>query len=91
MTRDQVLSLGAFALLLVLCLWTSREITDAPVRSDANVNLRMGINLAHHGTVSHSRAEPYQPSMYREPLPTIVTAGVVKVVDAILGPTADGK
>ena len=61
------------ALVLLLCAWSTRSITGAPIESDAAANLRMSINLAHHGTISEARVPPvYAPSMYREPLPVRV-------------------
>ncbi|MEO7773853.1 MAG: hypothetical protein ABIT36_09330, partial [Steroidobacteraceae bacterium] len=52
-------------------------------------NLRMSVNLAHHGVISLSRAPPYLPTMYREPLPVIVSAGTVQIVDYVLGQASD--
>ena len=73
-----VIAIGALA---------ARRITAAPVLHDASQNLQMAINVSHHGVMSVDENAPYQPSMYREPLPVAVTAIVVRVCDAVFGPT----
>jgi 4-amino-4-deoxy-L-arabinose transferase-like glycosyltransferase len=60
-------------------------IDGSAVTKDAAQNVRMGVNLAHHGVVSINRNEPYRASMYREPLPIAVDAIAVAVTDSLLG------
>ena len=67
----------------------ARRINGAPVLHDASQNLQMAINVSHHGVMSLDEKSPYQPSMYREPLPIAVTAIVVRVCDAVFGSTED--
>lgn len=73
-----VIAIGALA---------ARRITSAPVLHDASQNLQLAINVSHHGVMSLDEKAPYQPSMYREPLPVAVTAIVVRLCDAVFGPT----
>jgi hypothetical protein len=74
------------AILLALCVYWFFEITTTPIESDAAQTLLMGVNLAHNGTISLSKEPPYLPTHYREPLPALITAGMVRVIDAFLGP-----
>jgi|SRR5579871_498267 len=64
------------------------QINARPVTKDASQNLRMAVNLAHHGVISLDPAPPFRPSMYREPLPIWVTAAAVRALDAVSGPAA---
>ncbi len=61
------------------------QIDARPVTKDAAQNLRMAVNLAHHGVISLDPVPPFRPSMYREPLPIWVTAAAVHVLDAVSG------
>lgn len=74
----------AAAFVGLIAIW-SRAITQAPVVADAQHNLRMGINLAHHGVISGEASEPPPPTMYREPLPAAINALGVLVIDALIG------
>jgi len=74
------------AILLALCVCWFFEITTTPIESDAGQTLLMGVNLAHNGTISMSKEPPYLPTHYREPLPALTTAVMVRVIDAFLGP-----
>jgi 4-amino-4-deoxy-L-arabinose transferase-like glycosyltransferase len=80
-----ILAVGLAALSIV---W-ARQLTDAPIVGDAAHNLRMAINLVHHGTMSMSKSAPYEASMYREPLPVFFDAVAVKLVDAMQGTAHD--
>jgi 4-amino-4-deoxy-L-arabinose transferase-like glycosyltransferase len=76
-----VLAVGLAALSIV---W-ARQLTEAPITGDAAHNLRMAVNLVHHGTMSMSKSAPYEPSMYREPLPVFFNALAVMVIDPMQG------
>lgn len=78
--RWVLFSLGA----CLLAFWALR-ITDAAIDKDAGQNLQLAINLAHHGIVSENTAAPYRPSMVREPLPVFITAGLIRIGDALRG------
>jgi len=69
----------------------ARHITTATIGSDGTQSAVMAINLAHQGTISLSDTPPYPPSNYREPIPVILTALDVRLMDAVLGvaPTDD--
>lgn len=73
------------AIIATLCVYWTLNVTGAPIVSDASANLKMGLNLAHHGTMSLSSETPLQPSMYREPLPIFVIAAGILIVDALVG------
>jgi hypothetical protein len=62
------------------------QINERPVTKDASQNLRMAVNLAHHGVISLDPTPPFRPSMYREPLPIWVTAAAVRTLDAVSSP-----
>ncbi len=70
------LVLGIVALLLI---------NGSAVVKDSRQNLQMAVNLAHCGTMSGSDQPPCRPSMYRESLPVLVSAAMVRVVDGFLG------
>jgi 4-amino-4-deoxy-L-arabinose transferase-like glycosyltransferase len=72
-----------------LCIVWARQLTEAPIVDDAAHNLRMAVNLAHHGTMSMSRSAPYKASMYREPVPVFFNAVAVIMIDAIYGTAPD--
>jgi len=77
--------LAVTASLLAIVALTS--INGRAVVSDSGQNLLMAVNLSHSGTISDSEQPPYEPSMYREPLPIVVSAAGVSVVDGLLGRT----
>ena len=68
-----------------ICAAAFFRIDGAAITKDASHNARMAVNLRHHGVISMDWAAPYRPSMYREPLPVVVSAGVVAVIDSFLG------
>jgi hypothetical protein len=61
------------------------SINGRAVVSDSGQNLQMAVNLSHSGTISDGEQPPFEPSMYREPLPSVVSAAAVSVVDGLLG------
>jgi len=73
---------------LLTAFWFTR-ISGQPIVWDAAHNLTMMLNLEHHGVVSLDSAEPYRPTMYREPLPAFVGQFAVRAVDAVLGRAED--
>ena len=73
------------AILLALCLWWPRHITEHQIESDAAANLQMSLNLAHHGIISLDSVAPFKPTNYREPVPVVVSAVAVGLLDAALG------
>lgn len=71
----------------LLAIVAFMSINGRAVVSDSGQNLLMAVNLSHSGTISDSEQPPYEPSMYREPLPIVVSAVGVSVVDGLLGRT----
>src|SRR5271165_1942864 len=71
----------------LLAIVALMSINGRAVVSDSGQNLLMAVNLSHSGTISDSEQPPYEPSMYREPLPVVVSAAGVSVVDGLLGRT----
>jgi hypothetical protein len=65
-------------------LWKSM-LTGEVQQVDAGANLRAAINLERHGVISDSETAPFLPSMEREPLPAVVGAVALRIVDAELG------
>jgi hypothetical protein len=82
-----VLLMTAVAL---VSFWTTR-ITGSDVVADASQNLWMALNLEKHGVISLSEAPPVVPSMQREPLPAVVGALAVRVVDGLLGAAPEAE
>jgi hypothetical protein len=74
--------------LAVLAAVAVRDIDGSAVTKDAAQNLQMAVNLAHRGLISLSEKPPYEPSMYREPLPIGVNAMAVGVLDLFKGQAA---
>ncbi len=68
----------------LVVLWTA-QISEAAIERDATESTRMAVNLARHGVMSLDNAAPFRPTNYREPVPVIVSALGVKVIDSILG------
>ena len=68
-----------------LGLLAIRDIDGSAVTKDAAQNLQMAVNLAHQGVISLSDRPPYEPSMYREPLPIAFSAIAVEVLDHYQG------
>ncbi len=79
--RALVSALLAIALVV---MWGS-QISEAPLQSDATQSVRMAVNLARHGVMSLDYTAPYRPTNYREPVPVLVSALGVKIIDSILG------
>jgi 4-amino-4-deoxy-L-arabinose transferase-like glycosyltransferase len=78
--------LVAVATGLLLCIFWYTQITGSPVQSDSVATLQMGENLVHHGVLSIDSEPPIRPSMYREPVPGVIAAAMIAVVDAMHGP-----
>jgi hypothetical protein len=76
-------------IVIAIVALAAHRITAAPVLHDASQNLQLAINVSHHSVMSLDDKAPYQPSMYREPVPVAVTAIVVRLCDAVFGPTED--
>jgi hypothetical protein len=60
-------------------------VSGATVVKDAAQELQMAVNICHHGAMSMDDAPPFQPTMYREPLPSVLEAGGVAVGDWLFG------
>lgn len=75
-------------ILIVLCALALPEVTGRPVVKDAAESLRIALNVAHHDVYSEDEQPPYGPTMVREPVPILVTAASIRLVDAALGPAA---
>jgi hypothetical protein len=82
--RRLLLAAAATAIGLV----AARGIGGSAVTKDAAQNLQMAINVAHHHIMSLSDKPPYEPSMYREPLPIGFDAAAVAVLDRFKGQAA---
>lgn len=85
--RTRLLLVAALVLALII-FWASL-VTGQAQETDAAENLRMSLNLERHGMISESPAAPFRPSMQREPLPTLVGAVAIRIVDGIQGVAAD--
>ena len=68
-----------------LVMWGS-QITGSPITADAAQSLQMAINLERHGTISMEPEAPFVPTNYREPLPPILSALTIKLIDSAIGP-----
>lgn len=75
-------------ILLLLCALALPEVTARPVIKDAAESLWIALNVAHHGVYSEDEQAPYGPTMVREPVPILVTAASIALVDAVLGKAA---
>ena len=71
--------------ILVTVIGSISKIDESNIASDGAQTLRMGVNLAHHGTISLDHAPPFEPTMYREPIPVISSALNVLLMDLWLG------
>jgi hypothetical protein len=84
-------SVRTWAVALVACalalMWSS-QITDSRIESDAQQSTHMAVNLARHDVMSLDESAPYHPTNFREPVPVLVTALGVWILDSILGPCA---
>lgn len=75
----------AVGVIIVMCLFSCLLLSGRPVVKDASETLVMALNLQRHGVMSSDVAPPYRPSMMREPLPVLVGAAAISVVDAVAG------
>lgn len=73
------------AALLLSVFWFT-HISGELIEKDARQTLTMALNLERHGIISLNETPPYEPSMYREPLPIWLTAGSLVVIDSLMGP-----
>jgi hypothetical protein len=73
------------ALTISLVVMWAHQISGKPLESDAMQSTRMAVNLARHGVISLDDTPPYHPTNYREPVPVVVSALGVKMIDSILG------
>lgn len=76
---------------VAIVVMATHNISKVRVTDDAAQNLQMAVNAAHHGVVSLSETTPFEPSMYREPLPIGVSAIAVAIVDQLLGQADPGE
>jgi hypothetical protein len=83
---DRITWLLALLVGIALCVFWYSRITGSEVRSDPLATLQMGVNFAHHGVMSLDEQAPHQPTMYREPFPALVIAGMVRGIEAVAGP-----
>jgi hypothetical protein len=80
-----VRSLAAALVSIGLVFLWSHRITGAPVEKDAAQTVQMALNLERHGVISLDEAAPLSPTNYREPVPVLVSALAIKLIDAALG------
>ncbi|MFL6547703.1 MAG: hypothetical protein ACJ8OJ_03360 [Povalibacter sp.] len=86
----QKLTKGQIGILLVvyvalLAAWF-HQISESSIHDDALGTLIPAVNLVHDGVYSLDDEPPLAPTMYREPVPILLTSIAVVVVDAIMGP-----
>jgi hypothetical protein len=81
--RWTVLAVAAIALLV---FWSGR-LSGAPIAKDGRQTLTMALNLQRHGVISLDAdgEPPFEPSMYREPLPVLTTALNLALIDSLIG------
>jgi hypothetical protein len=68
----------ALSACLLGTLLSTGSISHEPIVGDARRNLSMAINLVDFGTLSHLDQDAPAPTNYREPLPPIVAAMVIR-------------
>lgn len=78
----------AVAVAALVMLWAGR-IGETPIQGDAAQGLRMALSLERHDVMSLRTLPPYEPTMYREPLPAVATAVMIALHDALRGARAD--
>lgn len=78
--------LAVTVIAVVVLAVSAKCITAVGVDRDGTQSALMAVNLAHHGTISLSEAPPYVPSDYREPIPLVLSALEIRLMDALLGP-----
>jgi hypothetical protein len=78
----------ALLLALPMCAFWSSKITRSEVCCDAYDNLRMSVSLAQQHVMSLDVQAPYRTTMYREPLPPLITGGIIAVAEQFAGPAS---
>lgn len=78
--------LSASILATALLVMWGRQISGSPIKADAAQSLQMALNLERHGTISLEPDAPFVPTNYREPLPPILSALTLKLIDSAIGP-----
>jgi hypothetical protein len=68
----------------LVVLWAS-GIDRREVCCDAYDNLRMAVSLAHEGVLSLDIEPPFEPTMYREPLPPVILAANIAALEVVAG------
>ncbi|MEO7774835.1 MAG: hypothetical protein ABIT36_06945, partial [Steroidobacteraceae bacterium] len=68
----------------LLGFWGS-QLTEAPITKDAAENLAMAFSLKDQGVISSSPEPPYEKSMSREPLPAVINAANLYIIEALAG------
>ena len=81
---------------VVVLTMAGSQITGAPILQDANENLILARNQARFGSFSLDHQPPLKPSNQREPLPPLVVAAHLGVLDRLVpgitsGELAQGK
>ena len=74
------------AVVMALAVSWATHVTSSPVDKDSAQSVQMAVNLAYHGVISLDERAPFTPSDYREPVPVLVTAAGIRLMDVILGP-----
>jgi hypothetical protein len=77
--------LSASILAAALLVMWGRQVTGSPITGDAAQSLQMAINLERHGTLSMEPEAPFVATNYREPLPPILSALTLKLIDSAIG------
>jgi hypothetical protein len=80
--------IAAILLAAVLLVVWVECISNKGVEKDAAQNVQLAFNLERHGVISMEDEAPYVPSNYREPLPVLVTAGLMQAIDSVAGPAS---
>jgi len=85
MSASWVRILAALLVCLALgALWAGR-VTGRAIEKDAAQTVQMALNLERHGVIALEESPPFTPTDYREPLPVLVCALAIKVMDVAIG------
>lgn len=76
---------ASIAICLILTGLSAYRISTTPIRGDASENLAIAFNLYKNDTFSHLIEENPSPTNFREPIPPLVTAIYLTMLDGYFG------
>lgn len=76
---------AAVAICLILTGLSAYRISTTPIRGDATENLGIAFNLHKNNTFSHLVEEHPSPTNFREPIPPLITAIYLTMLDGYFG------